>query len=185
MSKFLWKSLLVAPAVLGATLISSAAFAQTASESPSLDQVLEYSNEVRGAGDLAQVTSITQFSDVSPSDWAYEALAFLANSEDQGGLDCLEGYPDGTYRGNRALTRFEFAAGLAACLDAISGGVNEEQLARIEALQREFAAELAALRGRVDQQLTSWKRTSSPPPPVCVGKRFSPSPTSSVALTTM
>lgn len=156
MSKFLWKSLLVAPAVLGATLVSSAAFAQSApaggaDQVATLDQVMEYTSEGRGAGDLAQVTSVTQFSDVSPSDWAYEALSFLANSEDLGGLDCLEGYPDGTYRGNRALTRFEFAAGLAACLDAIGGtDLNAEQLARIEALQREFAAELAALRGRVD-----------------------------------
>ncbi|MBD2153927.1 iron uptake porin [Leptolyngbya sp. FACHB-16] len=157
MAKLLWKSLLVAPAVLGAALVSSVAFAQTAPEANSstelatLDRVMQYSNEGRGAGELAQVTSVTQFSDVSPSDWAYEALSFLANSEDQGGLDCLEGYPDGTYRGNRALTRYEFAAGLAACLDAIAGAqLDAEQLARIEALQREFAAELAALRGRVD-----------------------------------
>ncbi|MEO1148773.1 MAG: iron uptake porin, partial [Cyanobacteria bacterium J06638_22] len=154
LSKFLWKSLLVAPAVFGASLVSSAAIAQTAPESNSematLDQIMEYSNEGRGAGSLAQVTSVTQFSDVSPGEWAYEALSFLANSEDLGGLDCLEGYPDGTYRGTRALTRYEFAAGLAACLDAISGPVNAEQLERIEALQREFAAELAALRGRVD-----------------------------------
>ncbi|MEO1211850.1 MAG: iron uptake porin, partial [Cyanobacteria bacterium J06638_20] len=154
MSKFLWKSLLVAPAVFGASLVSAAAIAQTAPESNSematLDQIMEYSNEGRGAGSLAQVTSVTQFSDVSPGEWAYEALSFLANSEDLGGLDCLEGYPDGTYRGTRALTRYEFAAGLAACLDAISGPVNADQLERIEALQREFAAELAALRGRVD-----------------------------------
>ena len=158
-SKFFWKSLLVAPAVLGAALVSSAAFAQTAPEASAasnsqmatLDQVMQYSNEGSGAGSLAQVTSVTQFSDVSPSDWAYEALSFLANSEDLGGLDCLEGYPDGSYRGSRALTRYEFAAGLAACLDAVSGrGLNVEQLDRIEALQREFAAELAALRGRVD-----------------------------------
>lgn len=158
-SKFFWKSLLVAPAVLGAALVSSAAFAQTAPEASAasnsqmatLDQVMQYSNEGSGAGSLAQVTSVTQFSDVSPSDWAYEALSFLANSEDLGGLDCLEGYPDGSYRGSRALTRYEFAAGLAACLDAISGrGLNTDQLDRIEALQREFAAELAALRGRVD-----------------------------------
>lgn len=121
-----------------------------------LDQIMQYSNEGRGVGSLAQVTSVTQFSDVSPSDWAYEALSFLANSEELGGLDCLEGYPDGTYRGSRPLTRYEFAAGLASCLDAIEerilagGGISPEALERIEALQREFAAELAALRSRVD-----------------------------------
>jgi hypothetical protein len=32
-------------------------------------------------------------------------------------LDCLVGYPDGTFRGDRALTRYEFVAGMAACLD--------------------------------------------------------------------
>ncbi|WP_315872760.1 iron uptake porin [Thermoleptolyngbya sichuanensis] len=102
---------------------------------------------------MAQVTSVQQFSDVQPSDWAYEALAYLANSEAEGGLDCLEGYPDGTFRGGRAMTRYEFAAGLASCLDAVVGrldSLDPEALARIEALQREFAAELAVLRGRVD-----------------------------------
>ncbi|MEO1211784.1 MAG: hypothetical protein AAFX78_20080, partial [Cyanobacteria bacterium J06638_20] len=65
LSKFLWKSLLVAPAVFGASLVSSAAIAQTApeanSEMATLDQIMEYSNEGRGAGSLAQVTSVTQF----------------------------------------------------------------------------------------------------------------------------
>jgi hypothetical protein len=157
LSKVLWNSLLVTPAVLGAALVSAIApaSAQVQSE-PSvatLDQVMQYSNEGRNSGSLAQVTSVTEFSDVSPGDWAYEALAYLANSEAQGGLDCLEGYPDGTYRGGRAMTRFEFAAGLASCLDAVVGrleSLDPEALARIEALQREFAAELAVLRGRVD-----------------------------------
>jgi len=157
LSKVLWNSLLVTPAVLGAALVSAIApaSAQVQSE-PSvatLDQVMQYSNEGRNSGSLAQVTSVTEFSDVSPGDWAYEALAYLANSEAQGGLDCLEGYPDGTYRGGRAMTRFEFAAGLASCLDAVVGrleSLDPQALARIEALQREFAAELAVLRGRVD-----------------------------------
>ncbi len=159
LSKFLWKSLLGAPAVLGALTLSSAALAQAVEAEASvpsvasLDQVMEYSNEGNGMGNLSQVTSVTQFSDVSPTDWAYEALSFLANSEELGGLDCLEGYPDQTYRGNRPLTRYEFAAGLAACLDAIAargGALDPGALERIEALQREFAAELATLRGRVD-----------------------------------
>ncbi|BAU42212.1 iron uptake porin [Leptolyngbya sp. O-77] len=102
---------------------------------------------------MAQVTSVSEFADVSPGDWAYEALAYLVNSEQQGGLDCLEGYPDGAFRGQRALIRYEFAAGLASCLDAVIGrldNLDPEALARIEALQREFARELADLRGRVD-----------------------------------
>ncbi|MCT0249820.1 S-layer homology domain-containing protein, partial [Synechococcus sp. CS-197] len=49
---------------------------------------------------LEQVTSITQFSDVYPTDWAYQALSNLIER-----YGCVAGYPNGTYRGNRAMTR--------------------------------------------------------------------------------
>ena len=95
---------------------------------------------------LAQVTSVSELSDVQPGDWAYTALQRLV--EEYG---CLEGYPDRTYRGNRALTRYEFAAGLNACLDVvvqlIGSGPNLEAVRR---LQEEFAVELATVRGDVD-----------------------------------
>ncbi|HEY9846985.1 MAG TPA: iron uptake porin, partial [Candidatus Caenarcaniphilales bacterium] len=54
------------------------------------------------------------------------------------------------YRGNRALTRYEFAAGLYACLNSLAERLQPEDLAAIRRLQDEFAAELATLRGRVD-----------------------------------
>jgi hypothetical protein len=60
---------------------------------------------------LDQVTSINQFRDVSPSEWSYEALKNLVEN-----YGCIVGYPDLTYRGDRPLTRNEFAAGLSACL---------------------------------------------------------------------
>ncbi|MBC6474931.1 MAG: iron uptake porin, partial [Hormoscilla sp. GM102CHS1] len=71
---------------------------------------------------------------------------------------CISGYPDATYRGNRALTRFEFAAGLNSCLDRINeliaaataSTITRADLATLQRLQEEFAAELATLRGRVD-----------------------------------
>ncbi|MBU7587063.1 MAG: iron uptake porin, partial [Nostoc sp. TH1S01] len=71
---------------------------------------------------------------------------------------CIAGYPNGTYRGNRAMTRYEFAAGLNACLErvneliatATSDLVKKEDLATLQKLQEDFAAELATLRGRVD-----------------------------------
>ncbi|MGB7442174.1 MAG: iron uptake porin, partial [Coleofasciculaceae cyanobacterium] len=69
---------------------------------------------------------------------------------------CIAGYPDGTYRGNRPTTRFEFAAGLNACLDQIvrlidtGGEVTREDLERLERLIQEFEAELATLGTRVD-----------------------------------
>jgi hypothetical protein len=102
---------------------------------------------------LSQVTSVSQFSDVQPTDWAFQALQSLVER-----YGCIAGYPNGTYRGNRALTRFEFAAGLNACLDrvneliatATADLVTKEDLATLQRLQEEFKAELATLRGRVD-----------------------------------
>lgn len=102
---------------------------------------------------MSQVTSVSQLSDVQPTDWAFQALQSLVER-----YGCIAGYPDGTFRGDRPLTRYEFAAGLNACLDRvnelIAAGLGEaasaEDLAVIQRLQEEFAAELATLRGRVD-----------------------------------
>jgi predicted PhzF superfamily epimerase YddE/YHI9 len=102
---------------------------------------------------LAQVTSVSQLADVQPTDWAFQALQSLVER-----YGCIAGYPDGTYRGNRPLTRYEFAAGLNACLDrvneliaaATADRVTREDLATLQRLQEEFSAELATLRGRVD-----------------------------------
>jgi Carbohydrate-selective porin, OprB family/S-layer homology domain len=102
---------------------------------------------------MDQVTSVSQLTDVKPTDWAFQALQSLVER-----YGCIAGYPDQTYRGNRALTRYEFAAGLNACLDrvneliaaATADLVKKEDLATLQKLQAEFAAELATLRGRVD-----------------------------------
>lgn len=102
---------------------------------------------------MAQVTSVSQLSDVQPTDWAFQALQSLVER-----YGCIAGYPDGTFRGNSALTRYEFAAGLNACLDRVNeliaaglaDKVSREDLAVLQRLQEEFAAELASLRGRVD-----------------------------------
>lgn len=109
------------------------------------------SNETTGS--IAQVTSVSQLSDVQPTDWAFQALQSLVER-----YGVIAGYPDGTYRGNRAITRYEFAAGLNAALDRVNeliaaGSANlvrKEDLATLQRLQTEFATELAALRGRVD-----------------------------------
>ena len=160
MSKIFWKSLLVSPAILGATLAFSASAIASEAEAgnvsvdssvsvSSLEQINLYSNE--GANNLAQVTSVSQLSDVQPTDWYFQALQSLVER-----YGCIAGYPDGTYRGDRALTRGEFAAGLNACLDrvleivTVGGEIDPEDLATIRRLQEEFAAELATLRGRVD-----------------------------------
>ncbi len=137
--------------------------AQTTVEAPApaantsvdtLNQINNYSSEGKGDNNsIAQVTSVSQLSDVQPTDWAFQALQSLVER-----YGCIAGYPDGTYRGNRATTRYEFAAGLNACLDrvneliatATADAVRREDLATLQRLQEEFATELATLRGRVD-----------------------------------
>ncbi|WAL58134.1 iron uptake porin [Thermocoleostomius sinensis] len=133
-----------------ATVEEAPAASSVPSDVTSIDEVLQYSGN---QSSIDQVTSITQFSDVQPTDWAYQALQSLVER-----YGCIVGYPDGTYRGQSALTRYEFAAGLNACLDRISELIaastadlaTREDLATLQRLQEEFAAELATLRGRVD-----------------------------------
>ncbi|HEY9662689.1 MAG TPA: iron uptake porin, partial [Allocoleopsis sp.] len=102
----------------GGFQVAQVATPQTNSVTPStsnqasIDEILNYNNDNTTQ---AQVTSISQLSDVQPSDWAFQALQSLVER-----YGCIAGYPDGTYRGQSALTRFEFAAGLNACLDRIS-----------------------------------------------------------------
>lgn len=98
-----------------------------------------------------QIPSVDRLSDVQPTDWAYQAWRSLVEK-----YGCIAGYPDGTYRGNRTMTRYEFAAGLNACLDALASlltpefNLDEEDSVTLRRLQEEFAAELATLGGRVD-----------------------------------
>ena len=87
-----------------------------------------------------QVTSITQFSDVQPTDWAYQALSNLVER-----YGCVAGYPNGTFVGGQAMTRFEAAALLNACLDRVTETTDE-----LQRLLNEFKSELAVLKGRVD-----------------------------------
>ena len=138
MKKGLWKFLLVSPVVFATSLlINDSAVAQTQTQEETLEQV----------------TSVSQFSDIQPTDWAFQALQSLVER-----YGCIAGYPNSTYRGNRALTRYEFAAGLNACLNRVNeliatstaDLVNKENLATLQRLQEEFSAELATLRGRVD-----------------------------------
>ena len=56
---------------------------------------------------MSQVTSVSQLRDIQPIDWAFQALQSLVER-----YGCVSGYPDKTFRGNRALTRYEFAAEL-------------------------------------------------------------------------
>lgn len=162
-ARFLGLSSVFVMASLTVTSIATAAEIQTMqdnsqAEAPSslteasaLPSVAEMSQPE--ATSMSQVTSVSQLSDVKPTDWAFQALQSLVER-----YGCIAGYPDKTYRGNRAMTRYEFAAGVNACLDrvneliaaATADLVKKEDLATLQRLQEEFSAELATLRGRVD-----------------------------------
>ncbi len=167
MLKILRDRILTSPIALTGMLAISlsvvpAAWGQETDATGVLDQINQYNNEQPTISEseeepLSQVTSVSQLRDVQPTDWAFQALQSLVER-----YGCIEGYPDRTYRGNRAMTRYEFAAGLNACLDRIrelidasrpgggGGGVTREDLDRLTRLQEEFRTELATLRGRVD-----------------------------------
>ncbi len=101
---------------------------------------------------VGQVNNVSELRDVSPSDWAYEALRNL--SERYG---CISGYPDGTFRGQKTVSRYEFAAGLNNCLKKIEElistsprGIGDGDLETVQRLTQDFQAELSALGARVD-----------------------------------
>ena len=106
-----------------------------------LDSVQEYS--------IAQGASIRDFSDVYPTDWAYQALAELVET-----YGCVSGYPDGTFRGQQPITRFEMAAVLSKCMSAMSTKMDmmsdKEDMETLEKLVASFEEELITLKGAVD-----------------------------------
>jgi hypothetical protein len=126
----LFQQLLVAPAALGLMAPVAASAAEL-----NLQTVDAYA-----ADSAEQVTSVSQFGDVKPTDWAYQALSNLIER-----YGCVAGYPDGSFRGGRAMTRYEAAALLNACLDRVTEVTDE-----LKRLMAEFEKELALLKGRVD-----------------------------------
>jgi hypothetical protein len=121
------KQLMLAPVALGM-------IAPVAANAADLDMaaVNQYSSS-------NQATSVTQFSDVQPTDWAYQALSNLVEK-----YGCVAGYANGTYGGGKAMTRYEAAALLNACLDRVTEVTDE-----LQRLATEFANELQVIRGRV------------------------------------
>ncbi|HEY9631901.1 MAG TPA: iron uptake porin [Coleofasciculaceae cyanobacterium] len=125
-----------------------------ASESMSPTTAPESLEPTEGDDAMNQVTTVTQLSDVRPTDWAYEALRSLVER-----YGCIAGYPDRSFRGNQAMSRYEFAAGLNACMQQIerliasstTDFVRRQDLEALRRLIDEFRTELTALAGRVDK----------------------------------
>ena len=82
------------------------------------------------------------FSDVTPDSWAYQSVAQLANA------GVINGYPDGTFKGQNNITRYEMAQMVAKAM-ANQDRANAEQQAMINRLADEFSNELNNLGVRV------------------------------------
>jgi hypothetical protein len=152
MFKNWWQILCVASALLTIPVTGCKLTQAEEIDSNDADDILTQINGYNQTSDsMAQVTNVSQLRDVSPGDWAYEALRSLVER-----YGCIVGYPDLTYRGNRALSRYEFAAGLNACMQqmerliAQSEAVLREDLEKLKRLMKEFEVELAYLGARVD-----------------------------------
>ena len=91
----------------------------------------------------ASAYAANPFSDVSTSDWAYQAVSDLV---DRGLID---GYPDGAFKGQQNITRYEVAQ-IVARLMAKEDQMNAEDRAVIDRLAGEYSAELQNLGVRVD-----------------------------------
>ena len=82
------------------------------------------------------------FTDVSSDDWAYQAVASLS---DEGVID---GYPDGTFRGDKHVSRYEIAQ-IVARLMAKEDTLNASQKETLAKLSAQYANELKDLGVRI------------------------------------
>ena len=145
--KPLQRLLVAAPAAALLPVVMAPASSLANDVQLNLESVQEYS--------IAQGATIRDFSDVYPTDWAYQALAKLVDT-----YGCVSGFPDGTFRGNQPMTRFEMAAVLNSCLDSISAKMDMmdeemkmksmEDMDTLERLMASFEEELITLKGSVD-----------------------------------
>ncbi len=108
-----------------------------------IDQLESPSIKLSEPNPPSGVPSVEDLVDVQPDDWAIEALRSLYER-----YGCISGYPDGTYRGNRSITRYEFAAAMSACLDRVQ--LDRANLEEIQQLLEAFDAELDDFNATLD-----------------------------------
>ncbi|MDY6960029.1 MAG: iron uptake porin, partial [Halobacteriota archaeon] len=176
MPKFAWTTLLNCPKVLGVVLlIATPALAveeviseevtspETAlnesafpiaqvevEESDLLEQLNDYGQEGQTQNNSEsqdQVTSVTELTDIDPF-W-FEAVEKMVDK-----YGCIVGYPDETFRGQRNITRYEFAAAVSRCMEyweeRLVGDDDIEGLAVLRRIVNDLREEIALLQGRVD-----------------------------------
>ncbi|MCW6036273.1 iron uptake porin [Spirulina subsalsa FACHB-351] len=123
-------------ALLGCVLSNTTVQASTMGYLPPQAPLNPQGMELASPPPLSEITPVFQLRDVAPTDWAREALQNLMER-----YNCLQGYPDNTFRGERPLTRYEFAASLAACFSQLPT-LQGEDLLTVERLRQEFVEEL-------------------------------------------
>lgn len=104
--------------------------------------------------EMEYIPSVSELSDVKPTDWAYQALKSLVER-----YRVIAGDTNGKFRGNQPLTRYEFASALAttfsAVQDLLANAISDEYVRQdaiiIQRLRREFAKNLADLEQRIDR----------------------------------
>ena len=96
----------------------------------------------------ASVVAVNELSDVKGNEWAYTAVQDLVEK-----YDVLEGYPDGTYKGQKPSTRFELAAAVYDLATYFSDEIalDREDLSKLAKLLDEFSNEIKTIQGRVDK----------------------------------
>lgn len=100
---------------------------------------------------ISQNNIIQQFQDIQPTDWSYQALQNLIER-----YGCISGFNDRTFRGEQAISRNEFTAGLNSCLNKIEKIIAETKnvpqidIDTVLRLMQEYQSELAILQGRTD-----------------------------------
>jgi len=136
--KILWFAL--------ATLLGFVPPAWTIPVSPIIEPNLNLSAPIASADDeeMTQVTSVSQLADVKSTDWAFAALQSLVER-----YGCLSGYPDGSFRGEQKISRYEFAAALNTCLEKLSTQIIQAESPILQKLRTEFLPELTGLQTRI------------------------------------
>jgi hypothetical protein len=153
----LWCLLRADLASLVSFLVLVSAPVANAVSMPSAVSTHNHLNKLDAISDLdrqmGQITPVSELSNINLDSWAFQALQNLATK-----YGCVNSLVNGAYQGSQTLTRYQFAAGLNACITQINQQITSNQfvaldsetLAIIERLQSEFAAELATVQGQVD-----------------------------------
>lgn len=96
-----------------------------------------------GTAGIASAATADSFTDVPKDHWSYEALDYLA----QNGV--IEGYADGTFAGNRTMSRYEMASIVAKAMQADAKGIGSQAV--LEKLEAEYGGELRTLKSQVEE----------------------------------